>query len=200
MVNDVVKRRARQEVWITLSTGQKFYPWAPEARKIDLRDIAHTLSQINRWGGHTREPYSVAQHAVMVSLRLPEAKQAWGLLHDATEAYMGGDIVSPIKRQIPELMAMEAGIAEAITARFGFPKGALEDPEVKHADMTMLALEYRDLMPQTFGGDGVLYTPEPMASYMALLGQGDLIVPWGAKEAESAFLFAAHNLGLYPHA
>lgn len=186
----------RKDVWITLSTGQRFYPWDPDPRKIDLRDIAHTLSQINRWGGHTRVPYSVAQHSYSVASRLRGDRRAWGLLHDATEAYMGGDIVSPIKKQIPELLLMEEGIARAIEERFGLPRGALEDPEVKEMDLQMLAWEYRDLMPPTVSESGLLFVPEPMASRTPTYGAASPLKPWKPETAECTFLDLAGACGL----
>jgi len=196
----------RAETWITTAGGRQFFPWFPEPHKIEVQDLAHTLSQINRWGGHTREPYSVAQHSVEVAgvlrERGHERKAAWGLLHDATEAFMGGDIVSPIKRRIPELMEMEAGIANAVTSRFGLPPGALEDHDVKAADRFLLAWEYRDLMPQTRfdrpdDNDGlILGVPEPMRSLMGEVAGRRLLLPWSASMAERAFIHEARVLGL----
>ncbi|WP_170431908.1 hypothetical protein [Ruegeria arenilitoris] len=57
--------------------------------------LADTLAKNNRFAGRTPEPWSVAAHSVVVS-RLcsdPEEK-AWGLLHDAHEAFIG-DIITP---------------------------------------------------------------------------------------------------------
>lgn len=68
---------------------------------IDVREIAHALSQINRYTGHTTEPWSVAQHCVLTYL-MAEALdwkpqgQLLALMHDAHEAYVG-DVASPIK-------------------------------------------------------------------------------------------------------
>lgn len=179
---------ARLNSWFSTASGQRFYPWQPDPSRIFLADIAHALSQLNRWGGHTRVPYSVAQHSYHVSRMLPPEKRLWGLLHDATEAYMGGDIVSPIKRHVPDLMALERGIASAICVRFGLPEGALEDPEVKDADLNMLAWEYRDLMPQDKAG-----VPPPMAGRWTPNGT---LEAWTPVEAKAVFLDRAHELGL----
>lgn len=57
--------------------------------------LADTLAKSNRFAGRTPTPWSVAAHSVVVS-RLcsdPEEK-AWGLLHDAHEAFIG-DIITP---------------------------------------------------------------------------------------------------------
>jgi hypothetical protein len=56
---------------------------------VDIRDIAHALSLVNRFTGHTKYPYSVAQHSVMVSRMVQPEHAMWGLLQDAREAYLG---------------------------------------------------------------------------------------------------------------
>lgn len=185
----------KDAAWFTTSVGLQFFPWRPDPSKISLTDIAHTLSQINRWGGHTRFPYSVAQHSCLVAARLAPAKQAWGLMHDSTEAYMGGDIVSPIKRNIPDLVALEAGIARAICTRFGLPEGCLEDPDVKHADLSVLAWEYRDLMPSTYAPGRGFHTPQPMSDWGDFVPD-EVLVPWPPEKAKVEFLFMASLLGL----
>jgi hypothetical protein len=69
---------------------------------IDIHDIAHALSHINRYTGHTTEPWSVAQHSILVYMITGDlcglAAQAChaALLHDAHEAYVG-DLATPIK-------------------------------------------------------------------------------------------------------
>lgn len=57
--------------------------------------LGDTLAKINRYAGRTAEPWSVAAHSVLVSRLCPhKEEQAWGLLHDAHEAFIG-DIISP---------------------------------------------------------------------------------------------------------
>lgn len=67
---------------------------------ICLKDIAHHLSLICRFGGACRVHYSVAQHSLLVAQLLVARRRRdlamWGLLHDAPEAYYG-DIVTPLK-------------------------------------------------------------------------------------------------------
>lgn len=92
---------------------------------IDILDIAHALSRIGRFNGHTRWPwsYSVAQHSCQVARRLPDDLALEGLLHDAAEAYTG-DISRPVK-QLLELLApglwksIETRIEQAIALQFG---------------------------------------------------------------------------------
>lgn len=78
----------------------------PDPEKINIQDIAHALSHLCRYGGHTDEFYSVAQHSIAVSYLVPEEVALEGLLHDATEAYMV-DLPRPIKKQIKQYSEME---------------------------------------------------------------------------------------------
>jgi hypothetical protein len=66
---------------------------------IDIQDIAHSLSHLCRWTGHTNMFYSVAQHSLLVSERMPgkAAEKLVGLLHDGAEAYTN-DLASPLKK------------------------------------------------------------------------------------------------------
>lgn len=110
---------------------------------VRLPDISHALSLINRFTGHSKVPYSVAQHSVMVS-RLVDPKHAlWGLLHDASEAYLG-DVATPLKNLLPQYRELEERVQRAIAMRFGL---AWPMPsEVKDADVRALLAEKRDLL------------------------------------------------------
>ena len=77
-------------------SGLRFWPLAPNLEKILVEDIAHALAHQCRFGGHASRFYSVAEHSVHVSqLCLPE-HALWGLLHDASEAYLV-DLPRPLK-------------------------------------------------------------------------------------------------------
>lgn len=56
--------------------------------------LADALAKINRFGGRTREPWSVAGHSVLVEMLCPPSAKPWALLHDAHEAFVG-DITTP---------------------------------------------------------------------------------------------------------
>lgn len=110
---------------------------------VNIGDIAHSLSNICRFGGHTREFYSVAQHSCLVSTLVPQEFALEALLHDASEAYVG-DMVLPLKRMLPSYRTVEGMVWRAIAQAYGLP------PEtsacVKEADLILLATERRDLM------------------------------------------------------
>lgn len=122
----------------------------PTVSLIDVEDIAHALSNLCRFAGHTVDFYSVGQHSVLVSELMAKQgltlrQQLQGLLHDATEAYIV-DIPRPLKVQ--DFMAgyrnVEDRLEGAIAERFGLD--CLVTPEVKLADMIVLSAEARDLM------------------------------------------------------
>jgi len=122
--------------WIQLYSGRKFFPLKPKVEDVDIEDIAHSLSNMCRFTGHVREFYSVAQHSVLVSYLCGSNNALYGLLHDATEAYLV-DMPKPIKR-------LETFSNFVIAKKFGLPD--MEPPPVKQADIKILATEARDLM------------------------------------------------------
>lgn len=115
----------------------------PQPEDICIEDIAHALSNLCRFGGHTMRFYSVAEHCLRtVELVEPKHKLA-ALLHDASEAYLI-DMPSPIKQLLPDYCKIESWLLEVIAEKFGFeyplPK------EVKLADKDMLETEWLELM------------------------------------------------------
>lgn len=177
-----------------LTSGRIWNPLAPTADGFELIDIAAGLARICRFSGHfqapgPRPPYYVAQHSVLGAMeatrqdgssRSPISKRPRlfalaVLLHDAAEALTGlGDVISPVKRQIPQLSEIEARVEAAIAQRFGLPPGFSKRPEVKAIDARLLATEDRDLRARA-PSNGV----EPMP---------ERIVPWGWRKAERRFL------------
>ena len=111
----------------------------PTPQMIEIEDIAHALSNICRYGGHSKKFYSVAQHSLFVCLLAPKHLKKEALLHDAAEAYTG-DVVKPLKVILGEKYeCIEAGFMRAISARFGLNASLL--PLVKKYDMMAYDLE-----------------------------------------------------------
>src|SRR5271165_7548492 len=87
----------RKGDWIQTYTGRVMYPLDPRPEEINIIDIAHALSNLCRFTGHVRTFYSVAEHSVRVSQHCDPKDALWGLLHDASEAYLA-DMSRPMKR------------------------------------------------------------------------------------------------------
>lgn len=158
---------ANDDYIIVLSDGRPFSLSDPKPEDIDILHIAHALSNICRWTGQVKTFYSVAEHCLDVAWLVPPELELTGLLHDASEAYIG-DIASPLKWLLADrapgvLREIEDNIHRAISKRFGtvypFP------PEIKHADKVAAATERRDLIPgwQDHGISWSEDWPEPMS-------------------------------------
>lgn len=98
--------------------GHEFDLMDPQGADVDIQDIAHALSRIQRWGGHTIQPHSVAIHSIHCqeiakSWGFGADYQMWALMHDGAEAYIG-DIVHPFKRNLATVLDAEIKIETAI--------------------------------------------------------------------------------------
>lgn len=107
-----------------------------------IEDIAHALSNICRFGGHTNKFYSVAEHCVRVSHLVKPEFKLQALLHDASEAYIW-DMPTPIKSKLVGYEGIENGIMLCIAKKFGFSWPMAD--QVHEADKEMLKCEWCDL-------------------------------------------------------
>lgn len=165
-------------------TGRYFDLVNPQLSAFDIQDIAHALSQICRFTGHTRQFYSVAQHSVIVSRIVPQADAMAGLMHDAAEAFIG-DVSGPLKSLLPDYKAIERKVEAAIAARFGLP--AKMPASVKAADIVALKTEQRDLM----GAGGDIWT-----STRSVEALPQVIEPISPRKAFYQFIDRFHELQL----
>lgn len=132
----------RKGNWMLSYQGNKIHPFDLQPSDIDIIDIAHALSNICRFGGHCLHFYSVAQHSTIVASRVPMHLAKAALLHDATEAYCG-DMVRPLKVQMPEFQEIEKQIWLAICWKFDIDPDL--DELIEFADAKTLITEKRDL-------------------------------------------------------
>lgn len=112
--------------WFQTYTGERFFFKHPEPAAINITDIAHALSMVCRYGGHTRRFYSVAEHSWLIAhyawkvqgRPLHEIRHA--LLHDAAEAYTG-DIKRPIKNAVPIIRDAVKVVEKVVATALGVP-------------------------------------------------------------------------------
>lgn len=141
----------------------------------ELADVAHALALQNRFNGHTKRPYSVAEHSLLVAdIAAADgasvSQQLAALMHDAHEAYTG-DVVSPVKWAVgAPWQDFEAGHAHLLRKRFGLLSAFASCRHSLHKwDLIALATERRDL---------TLYEPERHAPWPILDTPGKCIYPF----------------------
>lgn len=161
-------------------SGRMVYVLDLKPEDVCSTDIAHHLAIYNRWTGATIDPFSVAQHSMLVADYAAELSggdrvtELYALLHDAAEAYIG-DICRPVKAALSMkapgvLEEIEAGVDAAIFAHFNLPP---EMPSsiatvVHMADQVVTSTEGRDILPRAItsepGADWRIYMPTPMST------------------------------------
>ncbi len=150
-------RGKRYGSYIWTASGRNFWPLDPRPEDVCIEDVARGVATECRYSGHIGigtgySYYSVAEHCVIVSiyaerraraLGLPEATVwAWaleGLLHDASEAYIG-DVARPVKYQ-PAMRVyrrLERHLERVIAQRFGIVSTPLSKREIKVIDSRVL--------------------------------------------------------------
>lgn len=164
--------------YIATVTNNKFFFEDVYESVIDIKDIAHALSNLCRFNGHCPCFYSVAQHSVLVSEKVPEEYELAALLHDASEAYLG-DISAPLKRLLPDYKLIEKNVQDRIYYKYGIPKSIGYHECIKKADLEALATEKRDLMKQVNEHWSMLDGVEPW---------NEFIFPVSPVEASDMFL------------
>lgn len=175
--------RDPNKAWITTYTGKRYHHLAPQQDSICIEDIAHALSQLCRWTGHTRHFYSVAQHSVYVSQLVPLEDARKGLLHDAPEAYLG-DMNRPLKHYTDAGKAyseVEKLAEDAIFTKFGLTLGIPES--VKRVDTQMLYTE-KDQLIHSSAHTMYEHNKWGFNEQRAEI----LISPWSPTQAEVFFL------------
>lgn len=171
----------RRGYFMQTRSARKFYLRSPSPDDVCIEDIAHALSQICRFTGHTSEFYSVAEHCVHVSRLVQPHHALWGLLHDAPEAYIG-DISWPLKKELGDSIGViEYGVEQVVQAAFGVMVDSEAKRDVGRADVMMLSVEARELLAVTdFEAAGWAYYTEPDPNI--------LIHRWSPADAHREFL------------
>lgn len=146
--------------WMLTASGHELNLANPQPGAINIYSIANSLAQINRFTGHARRPYSVAEHSLLVAdicrveLGLDVHGILLGALHDGHESIVG-DCGTPMKQAMRDL-SLNASPFDLLSDRaerrvlqcFGLLTTATVHGEaVRRADLIALATERRDLMP-----------------------------------------------------
>lgn len=139
----------RKGDWMTTYTGGMFWLLDPRPSEVCIEDIAHALSLICRYNGHIKQFYSVAQHCVLVSKHCDGGDALYGLLHDSAEAYTG-DIISPLKKLLPNYKVIEERILTAVYKKFGLKNSDKRKQRIKVWDNILLATEVKELIPYKY--------------------------------------------------
>ena len=166
--------------------------WAAGGITIDLLNLqsadlsaellADALAKTNRFSGRTPEPWSVAQHSVLVEALSPPELRPWALLHDAHEAFIG-DMTSPAvdfiscvarKPDLNESIALAKGrLDRAIGAAWGVAVRSVNH-ELRRADGIALQAEAICFL----GAEPVLFDPHDDAGSARLArGPRSLALP-----------------------
>lgn len=117
-----VDHDSSERPYLLLPTGNIIDSAGPKRSTWTYTDLAIGLSRTYRWGGHSawKRPLSVAQHSLTVlAIReqdgdLDPSHALYELIHDAEEALIGWDCISPLK----QFLGMPfANLCDRLTAR-----------------------------------------------------------------------------------
>ena len=182
--------------WMQTHSGLAFYPLDPAPEDIVPTDIAHSLAMQCRYNGHVRRFYSVAEHCVLmsdwmlehadVSYSDADARELalWALLHDAAEAYIG-DMVRPLKINMPTFVALDELVTAAVARRFALDDAAIPSA-VKTID-TRILLDERAALLSAPPRDWALGDMEPL---------GVKIRGWEPSIAKWEYIARLRDLGV----
>lgn len=153
-------RDERYGSYIWTARGERFWPLDPRPEDILIEDIARGLATGCRYSGQIGIGtgyvfYSVAEHSVIVSIYAEKRARelglgaaiarTWaleGLLHDASEAYIG-DVSRPVKysQVMRGYRAVERRLEAVIAERFDLRPTAQCKREIKSIDKRILVDE-----------------------------------------------------------
>lgn len=172
--------------WMQVREGRIFYPLDPRPEEVFLEDIGYSLARKNRFGGFADENIPVAQHLVQCQWMahmdgLGVREQYAIIMHDAPE-YIVGDMIRPLKVDMPEFKAAEQRIALVVNEALDVP--SISHRTIKYYDNIAWAWEKRDLYKSALDWPN---TPE-IPSYCHIMK------PWSVQTAYGTFMNQATHL------
>ena len=157
--------------WMLTASGMVVDLLRPQGAVFSISDIAHHLSQINRYTGAARRPFSVAEHSLLVceilererGERDPSVLLA-ALMHDAHEAYTQ-DLSTPAKAAIGSAWGeFENRVQLAVLKQHQLITAYTAARErIRWADMTAMATERATLLPENGPEWAVMQSHKPVA-------------------------------------
>ena len=178
--------------WLVMNTGREhLLPGHPERAplppyKPSLSEIGHSLAHINRFTGHAKRAYSVAEHSLLVA-DMAKAQdmgpmvQLCALMHDAHES-ITGDVATPIKQVLGDAWGrFERAEQNALLHAYGLVDAMAEHASiVKFYDRKALATERRDLLA---------FYPHSSTPWPIIDTPGIEITPW-----DGVYLMPEHRV------
>lgn len=167
----------RRGQFIQTFSGRRFWPMDPRSEEVAIEDIAHALGMQCRYAGHCLRFYSVAEHSIHVAAWLEQhcgqETALYGLLHDASEAYLV-DVPRPVKPLLTGYKDAEAAVMREAWEAFGLLP--IPPRSVHEADTRILA-------------DEIAQNMKPMDWHAKHSdGLGITLQFWSPEEAEDRFL------------
>lgn len=132
--------------WSATSRGRMWSIFDPHPADVSLEDISAGLARSCRYSGQLRrdvEFYSVAEHSVVMTNWAIDNGLVYGweealaiLSHDASEGFYG-DMITPLKKQMPEFRQCENFAQSVILEALGLNRDDLDisPAEIKNIDM-----------------------------------------------------------------
>ena len=111
---------------IRTSDGRLVDPFNPKPEDIIPKVFIHSISQINRYTGHVKHPYSVGQHTRNLVYTVPKHLRRAALVHDWAEAWFN-DVASPVKAECEDYKQAEHAAMVFIAEHMGVSKGELSE-------------------------------------------------------------------------
>lgn len=111
---------------IRVFDGSLVDPFNPTPDHIRPWNFIHSSSQINRYAGNGRYPYSIGQHSYNLVQIVPKHLRRAALIHDWGECWFQ-DMPQPIKVRMPEYKAHEHHAMVCIGLRFGVSEEEFEE-------------------------------------------------------------------------
>lgn len=153
---------------------------------VNVNDIFHSLSLINRFCGQSRRAYSVAEHSIYCYiiadlLGFDNRIKAYALLHDASES-MIGDMPTYVKQFLPKYKEIENKVESVIFSKLDL--GDMTDDEkdiVKRIDNTMMLLEMRDLTQHDISQINLIERKNYYSEFTQVKEKGLVVTAYGRR-------------------